>query len=180
MGDFKRKMMIIYSQDNGPIIYPKDILHDPNSNKFYRIDWKPPVRESSRAYIKDLDVVIPPVNNGCMYECISGGITASTDIVFDTIEGRSTIDGDVKWRCIPYTSKIAYTDTIIESSWVADDPEIILTNNVILNASATYIRVDYVPATKKYFIITNTVKVLRSSGLEERFDKSIKVGVLQL
>ena len=171
--------MIIYSNDTGPIIFSPDERHDPDSKKFYRLDYRPPVRLSSSSYIKDKDVVILSIDDGCMYECVSGGRTFPTEPEFSTVASNLTKDGTVIWKTIPYSSRLSYNDTIVESTWTSNE-DIILTNSILVDGSSTLIRVDYVNPSLEQFTITNHIVVEREDSLVEEFDKSLTIQVAQL
>ena len=166
--------MIIYSDDSGPIIWPDTDRHDPSSKKDYTISYRPPTRVNSKEYVKGGDVVIPTVSNGCMYECISGGISASSEPTFDTTEGQTTTDGSVKWKCKPLVSKLEAGDTITISAWTGDTG-VTISETAIINSIATIAKVTAVPSTAKTFTITNHITVSRSSGRTEEFSKSLVI-----
>lgn len=171
--------MIIYSDDSGPIIWPTTDQHDPSSKKDYFIAYRPLVRVSNKEYVKGADIVIPSVSNGCMYECISGGISAGSEPTFDTTEGQTTTDGTVKWKCKPLISKLAAGDTITASAWTGDTG-VTLSDDAIINDVITVIKVTAVPVTAKTFTITNHITVLRASGRTEEFYKSLVISIKDL
>lgn len=172
-------MTILYSDDSGPIIWPLTDLHDPQSKKYYYIDYRPATRANSKEYIKGLDVVIPTVSNGCMYECVSGGISAASQPTFLTEEGKNTIDGDVLWKCKPLISRLATGDTITLSTWTGD-VGVTFSDAVIITTTTTGTRVTAVPAGATSITITNHITILRASGRTEEFDKSIVISVASL
>lgn len=171
-------MTIIYSGDDGPIYWPDTDLHDPNSEKDYYISYRPPTRQNSKAYVKDVDVVTLLVDNGCMYECVSGGITASSPPTFNTIEGSYTDDGDVRWRCKPLTSKLKSGDSISLSTWTGDVGVTLTTPAIIGDTTVT--KVTAVPTGATSFKITNQISILRSNGRTEKFDKTLIIPILDL
>lgn len=166
-------MTIIYSDDSDKIYWPEDDLHDPNSEKDYYISYRPPTRQSDKAYVKGVDVVIPLVDNGCMYECVSGGISASSPPTFATVEGQFTEDGTVKWKCKPLISKLKDGDSITLSSWTGDTGVTLTTPAIIGNTTVT--KVTSVPSTGTTFTITNTITITRANGRTEKFDKSLVI-----
>jgi hypothetical protein len=171
-------MTIIYSEDSGQIYWPDTDLHDPNSEKDYYISYRPPVRQSNKAYVKDVDVVILSVDNGCMYECVSGGISASSPPTFNTIEGGYTDDGTVRWKCKPLISKLKDGDTITTSTWTGDTG-VTLTNPDIIGDS-TVVKVTATPSGATSFKITNRVVITRSNGRTETFDKTLVIPIAEL
>ncbi len=174
-------MTILYSDDSGPIYWPEEDSHDPDSKKYYEITYRPPTRLSSTAYIKKVGIVVPTVPNGCIYECISGGISGSTEPTWGTLENGTTEDGGVKWRCKAGNTKLESGDTISESTWTADS-WVTTDNSVIFNNNATAVRVASmtVPTGTTTFTLTNHIKITRSSGRLEEFDKSIIVPIVSL
>ena len=176
--------MIIYSDDSGPVIWPTSDLHDPNSKKYYYIEYRPPVRENEKAYIKGVDVVVLDTPNGCIYECISGGVSNTLSNhatnTFTTVEGKTVDDGDVKWKCKPDTSRLRDGDTITASTWSSTEPTVTLSGEVILAGIQTGVRVDAVDPTLKKFLITNHITIQRVSGRIEEFDKSLLITMKEL
>ena len=170
---------IIYSDDSGPIAWPDNDKHDPNSKKYYYIDYRPATRSNTTEYVKGVDVVIPSISNGCMYECVSGGISSATSPTFGTDEGKTTIDGNVLWKCKPLTSRLAAGDTITASVWTATTG-VTFSLPLILNSVSTGIRVDSVLTTLKKFTLTNHISVLRVTGRQEEFEKSLIITVKEL
>jgi len=174
--------MIVYSKDNAKQKWPGSDQHDPDSIKDYAILYRPPEREDNREYIQGVDVVTAPVPNGCMYECVSGGISApEPPAEFPTVEGETFHDGDVEWLCLAIRSRLSPGDHISASSWVASHEDITLMDPIIFNNdTATAVLVADVPADLKEFEITNTIEVDRVSGRHERFDKTLIVKVKSL
>ena len=171
----------MYSDDSGPIYWPEEDSHDPDSKKYYEITYRPPSRQNNTAYIRGVSVVLPTTPNGCMYECISGGISSSTEPTWGTIEGGTTEDNDVKWRCKSYSSKLEVGDLITESAWISDS-WVTLDNPVLFDSSATATRVSAmtVPAGTTIFTLTNHIKVTRVSSRLEEFEKSIIIPIMEL
>lgn len=172
-------MTILYADDSDKVQWPDTDSHDPNSKKYYYISYRPPTRVNSTAYIKNTDVVIISPFNGCMYECISGGISAATIPTFETIEGKTTIDNDVKWKCKTYIARLQPGDTVTASTWTSDTG-VVLDLDIIIDDITTGIRVTSVPTTLKKFTITNHITVLRVSGRIEEFDKSLVIPIKEL
>lgn len=169
-------MAIVYIDDSGPIVWPSTDAHDPNSKKDYFLYYRPFTHATNVAYVKGLDTVVPAVSNGCMYECVSGGISGSVAPVWGTDEGKITDDGGVKWKCLPLTTRLAAGDTITLSTWTGD-VGVTLSDPAILSNVATVTKVTAIPAGTKKFTITNHYTVLRVSGRTEEFEKSIVIPV---
>ena len=176
--------MIIYSDDSGPVIWPTSDLHDPSSKKYYYIEYRPPLRENEKAYVKGADVVVLDTPNGCVYECISGGVSNTlsnhSTNTFTTVEGKTVDDGDVKWKCKPDISRLRDGDTITTSTWSSTEPTVTLSGEVLLSGIQTGVRVDAVAPTLKKFLITNHITVQRVSGRVEEFDKSLLITIKEL
>lgn len=172
-------MTILYADDSDKVQWPDTDSHDPNSKKYYYISYRPPYRVSETPYIKGVDVVISSPFNGCMYECISGGISDILPPIFETIEGKSTIDNDVKWKCKTYIARLQPGDSITDSTWTSDTG-VTLDLPIIIDGISTGIRVTSVDPTFKKFTITNHITLQRVSGRIEEFDKSLVIPVKEL
>jgi len=170
-------MSIIYTDDTGPLVLSALDTHDPDSSKYYYLNYRPGTRVSSKEYVKGVDIAIPLVSNGCMYECISGGISDLVEPIFTTISGKVTTEtGGVQWKCKPLTSRLSTGDSITLSTWTGSTG-VILSDQIIIANIATGVEVTSVPATLKTFTLTNTITVLRVTGRTEVFDKSIIIPV---
>lgn len=176
--------MIIYSDDSGQVIWPDTDLHDPNSEKYYYIEYRPALRQNEKEYVKGVDTVVLDPPNGCMYECVSGGISGTllefTASPFTTAESKYQDDGTVRWKCKPDTTRLRPGDSITASTWTTSDPAITLSDEVVLSGIQTGVKVSTVPSTLKKITITNTVTVQRVSGRTEKFDKSLVITVKPL
>lgn len=171
----------MYSDDSGPIYWPDEDSHDPDSKKYYEITYRPPTRQNSTTYVKGVSVVIPATPNGCMYECISGGTSGVSIPTWLTLENGTTEDGDVKWKCKPYNAKLETGDTISISTWTVDSW--VTTDNPISfdgNATATRVSAMTVPTGSTTFTLTNHITVVRASGRTEEFDKSLIIPIRSL
>jgi len=172
-------MTIIYADDSGPVKWPKSDRHDPDSEKFYQIDYFPTARASSVSYTKGVDVVVFPDDNGCMYECTSGGISASIAPDPITIEGDSFEDNDVEWKCKPLTTLLSKNDTITLSSWTGDT-DVTFSDESVINGKTTEVKVLTIPDNVTGFTITNEVEILYSTGKTEKRQKSLIISVKEL
>lgn len=171
----------MYSDDSGPIYWPDEDSHDPDSKKYYEITYRPPTRQNNTTYVKGVSVVIPATPNGCMYECISGGTSGASIPTWLTLENGTTEDGDVKWKCKPYNAKLETGDTISESTWTVDSW--VTTDNPVSfdgNATATRVSAMTVPTGSTTFTLTNHITVVRASGRTEEFEKSLIIPIRSL
>jgi hypothetical protein len=170
-------MTIIYTDDTGPLVLTSSDTHDPNSSKYYYLNYRPGTRIPAKEYVKGVDIVIPLISNGCMYECISGGISDVVEPIFTTISGKITIElGGVQWKCTPLISRLVTGDAITASTWVGS-PGVTIVNPIIITTIATGIEVTGVPPTDKTFTLTNSITILRHNGRTEIFDKSIIIPI---
>ena len=169
--------MLVDINDSGPIYWSTEDSHDPSSKKDYYLFYRPKTHSTSKEYIKGVDVVIPTVPNGCMYECVSGGISGSTAPTWITSEGKTLEDGDVKWKCLPANTRLKTGDTITLSSWSCDSSEVTLSDSSIISGIGTVVNVSTVPSTLKKIKITNHITITRSSSRIEEFEKSIVIPV---
>jgi|APLak6261659120_1056016.scaffolds.fasta_scaffold00101_8 hypothetical protein len=175
-------MTILYSDDSGQVIWPETDLHDPDSKKYYYIMYRPPVRLSSQEYIKGISIVIPSTPNGCIYECVSGGISSLTEPTWGTVEGGTTDDGDVKWKCKPANVRLMAGDVITTSTWTG--PSWVTLANIadIIDNRITRCKVTamIVPTGTTTLTLTNHITVTRASGITEEFDKSLIITIADL
>jgi hypothetical protein len=172
--------MIIFSDDSGPVQWPSSDSHDPLSKKYYYISYKPETRVNSKAYIKDVDIVVPPVFNGCMYYCVSGGISLPTTPTFTTEEGKFLDDGDVRWKTLAYSAKLLDGDQITLSTWTSSIGVTLSDTSSIINGITTLCKVDSVPLNTKKITVTNHITITRSTGKIEEFEKSLVIPIKEL
>lgn len=173
-------MSIIYSSNNKPIKYPKLDSHDPSNERYYTLSYFPLIRANSTVYVKGIDVVVPTIDNGCMYECVSSGTSSATTPVLSTVEEGNIEDGDVTWLCKPLTTLLGFGDRITASLWEVDDVNITLSNDNIVDNVITEVKVADVPSTTDVFTLTNTIDILYASGKIEKRQKSIIIPVTEL
>jgi hypothetical protein len=169
-------MSIVYSDDTDITYWPLNELHDINSSKYYFIDYRPDIWAPSTHYIKGVDLVIPPTANGCMYECTSGGTSASILPVFPTLEGREFKDADVSWRVLPFAARLGYGDNITSSTWTSSIGVTILDDELI-GAKTAAVKVSVSDTTLCEFDLINTISITRSTGRSEIFKKTLRITV---
>lgn len=169
-------MSIVYSDDSDVTHWPLNDLHDIDSHKYYFIDYRPDFWQPSTTYIRNVDLVIPPIANGCMYECISGGISSLTSPTFPTLEGRIVQDSDVAWRTLPFTARLGYGDVISLSTWSASSG-VVISDDEIVSGKTTLIKVMSVPSTLCEFDLINIVNINRATGRTETFKKTLRVSI---
>ena len=172
-------MSIVYSDDSSITLWPLTDLHDIQSEKYYFIDYRPDFWQVNWTYVKGLDLIIPVVPNGCMYECLSGGKSSSVAPTFTTEEGKIVIDNDVKWRTIPFSAKLGYGDYISDSEWSAPIG-VTISNAGISGSKTTYVKVTGVDPSFTEFDLVNIIQVIRISGKVERFKKTLRVTIGEL
>ena len=172
--------MIIYATDSKQISWPKSDSHDPDSEKYYQIDYYPSTRANAAAYTQAVDVVVLSAPNGCMYECISGGISGSDESVINTAENTTSTDGDVTWFTKALTTLLGPGDSITASEWASADTGVTLSDEGIIHGIATEVKVSTVPASLTTFSITNTITVLYATGREEIRQRTLNITVKEL
>lgn len=170
--------MILYAKGKGPVRWPASDSHDPDSKRFYRMDYVPATWTANTPVIDSVDVVIPTVDNGCMYECVSGGRTNATEPTWATVEDESTTDNDVEWKCLPRNSVLKTGDAITVSTWTGDTG-CTFDNESIIDGKATKARLTAVPAGAETVTITNHVTISRLSGDVEEIERSILLRITQ-
>jgi len=169
-------MSIVYTDDSGVTYWPTTDLHDIHSEKYYYIDYRPDFWQANWIYVKGLDLVIPTVPNGCMYECLSGGTSSATAPLFTTEEGKLVTDNDVKWRTLPFSARLGYNDFISSSTWTASSG-VTISNPGLSGNKTAYVKVVNVLPTLSEFDLINTVEITRISGRLEVFKKTLRVKV---
>lgn len=174
-------MSITYADTSGPIYWPEEDAHDPDSKKYYYITYRPETRQNSKEYIKGVDVVLPQTANGCLYECVSGGISASTPPTFLTKENGTTEDGDVLWKCKPANTLLKSGDVITSSTWSGPAWVTIDNDTTLINNSITACRVTAVttPTGTTTMTLTNHILVTRSSGRLEELERSLIITIAE-
>ncbi len=171
--------MIIKSLDDKPIKWPKSDSHDPDCEKYYSIEFRPPVRENSKVYVKGVDFVVSSIENGFYYVCVSGGISDSTEPVFSTTEDEITEDNSVQWVAKPLLSKLKVSDSITSAIWSADTG-VVLSDESIVSGIECRVKVTAIPSGVRAFTMTLQYTVLRSDAREEIFNKTLIVPVKEL
>lgn len=172
-------MNILYDDGLNPYTHP--VPYDPDSKVFYSRSYRPPTRASNTEYIEGVDLVIPSTPNGFMYECSSGGISASSEPTFTAQKGKITTDGTVKWKAVPY-SLLLHTGDIIKaasSTWSGTNSETIDSEEIV-DSIQTKFRLTAVPADATSATIVNSFTVTRANGDEEEFDRTLIISVKEL
>lgn len=167
---------MIYSSNDKPQKWPKSDAHDPDSEVEYPVYWGLPIRENSKAYVQYNDAVLPPTANGCMYECVSGGITAASPPTMATVENEYTDDGDVKWKCLPLGSRLGHGD-IVQTVTCTADAGVTIGATSITDGIITVAKVIAVPAGAISFTLTFIADILYADGRTEKRVKSLIIPV---
>lgn len=170
---------MIYSTNGGPQEWPEDDAHDPDSEVEYAIYWGLPIRRDSTSYKKGVDTVLPSVSNGCMYECVSGGITDAAEPYMETREGKKFDDGDVKWKTLPQNARMGHGDIISTSEWESDIGVVISATSIV-DDIYTRARITSVPIDLTSFTLTNTATILYANGDTEKRVKSLIIPIKEL
>lgn len=171
--------MTTYSKGLEP--YKHDIPYDPNSKAFYYKAYRPQTRLGAFEYMEGdhADYVLPPVDNGFMYVCVSGGISAAIAPTFIAIKGKITVDGTVKWQAIPYDMLLLSGDSITASAWSGSGGETISSESIVAG-SITKFRLDGVVSGSKKATVINHITVLRANGDVEEFDSTLIITIKEL
>jgi hypothetical protein len=172
-------MSIVYSDASGVIDWPLTDLHDTLSEKYYTIEYRPDIWRPNISYIKGLDAILPLISNGCMYECISSGISGAIQPIFSTVEGKLVVDNDVSWRTITYSAILNSGDTISSSVWTAS-PGVTISDDEVVSSRATAIKVTSVLPTLCDFKLINTILINRASGRVEKLKRTLHITVGEL
>jgi len=167
----------LYSDGSKPYKYPYN--HDPQEKKYYSFAYRPATWSAGLEVVQGVDVLIPLISHGLLHECVSGGITGSTEPPWATTEDEFTTDNTAKFQAKPLVLMLATGDTITASTW-SHDVGVIIDNESIVNDIVTKFRLTGVPIDAKSITITNQVSVLRSSGDEEEFERSIIIPIKTL
>lgn len=168
--------MTIYSLGDKPVLLPKTMAYDIDEKKYYSLTYRPPIWAANKPYISGVDVVMPSIQNGFYYECISGGISNATEPVFGTIENQKTTDGTVEWLARAYSFLLNPGDTITSSVWTGTNGEAI-DNASIVGGYQTKFRLIGVNVNATEATIVNHIVVTRQNGDVEEFERSIVIHV---
>lgn len=171
-------MTIIYAKSKGPVKWPTWDSHDPNAKRYYRLEYAPPKWTANTPVVDNVFIVVPTVDNGCMYECVSGGTTGLVEPTWNTVEGENTKDGDAEWLCLPRNSVLKSGDVITASTW-SGDTGCTFDNSSVIDGIATKVRMTAVPTGADAVTITNHVTVARLNGDIEEIDRSLYVSITQ-
>lgn len=164
--------------DSGLKPYKVSTPYDVDEKIVYSRSYRPDTWGAGKEYRSGrlADLVLPPVPNGWMYLCSSGGISGATAPTFSTVKNGKTVDGDAEWKAIPYDLLLNTGDSITGSTWVGTNGEII-DNESIVSGIQTKFRLTGVALGAKSVTITNHIVILRADGEEEFRDRSIIIPV---
>lgn len=156
--------------------------------RFYAISYKPQVWEVSKVYIKGQELILPTVDNGFMYDCVSSGISGLIEPVFSTVESEETEDNTVIWRAKPYNLLLNLGDTVNSSVWegIAEvysggvttyDSNITLDSEAIVVNRQAIVRLVSVPVDTVKVRLTNTLTLTLASGGTETYKTTIVITI---
>jgi hypothetical protein len=174
-------MAFIYDVDQTKPLKPK-IVHDPDESVYYTLRYRAPIwasetEKKQASAIDDVgDIVMPTVRNGFYAECISSGITGTTEPTWGSAVNEQVTDGTVTWKMLTDYFELESGDVISSSSWTADDVGVVMDNDGTSNGDA-YVRVTAVPAGATSFTLTNELTILRGIGTTEIINRSITIKI---
>jgi len=171
--------MIIFNNGDKPTQLPVGMAYNVNEKKYFSLTYKPPAWRANKEQKKGVDLVVPTTPNGLYYECISGGITGSSEPVFSTTERLKTVDGSVLWVAKLYDMLINSGDTITASVWTGTNNEVI-DNASIISGIQTKFRLIGVAVGATKATLTNHITILRKNGDIEELDRSIIIPIKSL
>lgn len=149
-------------------------FHDPDDKRHYELPYRPPIHAVSTRY-RVGNYTKPITDNGCIYECTSGGISAASGTVFLTVEDGATTDGDVTWICHPDTCILKEGDSITVSTWESTGSTI--DSDSIVDNYTTTARLTAVPTGASSVTLTNHVTISRVDLSTEEIDRSIIIRI---
>lgn len=172
-------MTLLYSKGDAQLQLPDNLAYDPDEEKCYSVRYRPGVWLADTVYRKGIDLVIPPVYNGFMYECVSTGKGGAAAPAFATVEKALTVDGQVSWKAKVYDLMLLDGDTITLSAWAGTTTET-LDQDTLTDGELTSFRLLTVPNGANEAIITNSITVFRATGKTEKFNRSLIIPVKEL
>jgi hypothetical protein len=125
---------------------------DPDDNTKISVFWGAPTFSELTVYRLG-DIARPTTDNGYYYQCTTNGVTGSIEPTWNQEE---TISGSVTFTAVPWNLWILPNEQITESTWVANNPDIILHDESFSDYKSN-IYVSNVPATLTEFQLTNQV-----------------------
>jgi hypothetical protein len=160
--------MILYSKVQGGSLA---LTYDPDNKELYTLVYRPEVWSSSIEVIQDSLILAPTVPNGCMYQVSQGGVTGTTEPVWNTSKDSITKDGaTVKFKCIPY-KLLLKTGDIIQSFTILPVAGLVTDSSLLVSGSIIRFRVTTFPLTA--FSLTLRITVLLASGIVTQYDDTI-------
>lgn len=172
-------MTLIYSKGDAPLQLPDHMAYDPDEEKIFTVRYRPGVWLADTIYRKGIDLVIPPIYNGFMYECVSSGKGGAIEPAFGTVEKALTVDNQVSWKAKVYSLLLLDGDNITVSSWAGTNGETLQDDNLV-DGEETSFKLLTVPAQATEATITNVLTIFRTSGVFEIRNRSIIIPVKEL
>ena len=158
--------------------------HDPNSEIYYTFQYRAPTWRANTEYVEKTcgeygDLVTPTTPNGFLYNPESGGVSGPSEPTWVSTTGETLLDGTVTWSAIPDAfNLVSAGDSITSSEWETDVTSIL--SEMSMSGGQTYVKVAGISSSLVQFFLTNTVEILRSSGITEKIQRTIKVKVREL
>jgi hypothetical protein len=158
--------------------------YDTDNKLLYYLILRPEPWTTGREVIQDKLLIMPTVANGCMYQCVQGGITGATEPNWTTAKNSIVISGTAKFKSIPY-NLLLQTGDVIEANNPASWPayEFVLPNGLtidnisVLNSNTVQFRIMTTPGIGEYTIVCR-VSVKKVSGIYVRYDIPLKLNVV--
>lgn len=138
---------------------------DPDDKTKITVFWGAPTFSELTVYRMG-DIVRPTIDNGYYYQCSVNGVTAATE---PTAWGQEEITtGTATFIAVPWNLWILPGETITDSTWVANDLSITLSDQ-FFNEYKTMIFVSDVSPTLTEFELTNQVTKADGEMLSRSF-----------
>ncbi|RLC98685.1 MAG: hypothetical protein DRI46_10880 [Chloroflexi bacterium] len=172
-------MTILVSK--GCDVYTYPCPHDKDESKYYYLKYKPATWEIDKVYIKSTDIVLPTVETGFMFKCVSGGRSdVTTEPVFPTVENETIDDGTVKWKAVPYDALMGFNDIITTSTWQVEEVGTLIDSFSLDNNFLVGFRLYEVPVDATEVTVTNVIVITKPDGKEFTYNRSIKFTIKEL